>query len=112
MIALIQELHRIKTYHQETLFLAISIADRFLARLTQKSYCSPNLVQLSTISLLMAAKMYEHINPCFDIMIGVLPESLKGMVTRAKLIDLESIIIRTLDFNLQHDGPLPFLERY
>ena len=60
----------------------------------------------------MAAKMMEHINPCFEIMISKLPESLRGMVSRAKLIRLESIIVRTLDFNLLHDGPLPFLERY
>ena len=48
----------------------------------------------------MAAKLLEHINPCFDIMISILPETLRGMVTRTKLIQLESIIIRTLDFNL------------
>ena len=33
-------------------------------------------------------------------------------VSRETLIDLEEQIIRALDFNLQHDGPLPFLERY
>ena len=33
MIALMQELHRIKKYHIETLFLASSIADRFLVKL-------------------------------------------------------------------------------
>ena len=33
MIALMQELHRIKKYHIETLFLASSIADRFLMKL-------------------------------------------------------------------------------
>ena len=100
MVALIQELHRIKKYHIETLFLAVSIADRFLAKLARSKFCAPNLVQLATVSLLMAAKMMEHINPCFDIMISILPDSLRGMVSRAKLIRLESIIVRTLDFNL------------
>ena len=33
MVALIQELHRIKKYHIETLFIAISTADRFLSKL-------------------------------------------------------------------------------
>ena len=33
MVALMQEMHRIKKYHIETLFLACSIADRFLAKL-------------------------------------------------------------------------------
>ena len=36
MIALMQELHRIKKYHIETFFLACSIADRFLAKLCER----------------------------------------------------------------------------
>ena len=44
MVALLQELHRIKKYHVETLFLACSIADRFLAKLVQRRFCAPNLV--------------------------------------------------------------------
>ena len=112
MVALLQELHRIKKYHIETLFLACSIADRFLAKLAKRRFCAPNLVQLATVSLLIAAKLYEHVNPCFDIMISILPDSLRSMVTKSKLIQLEAIIIRTLDFNLQYDGPIPFLERY
>ena len=86
MIALLQELHRVKKYHIETLFLASSIADRFLSKLEQKSYCAPNLVQLATISLLMAAKLTEHINPSFDIMISILPKTLQHMATKNRLI--------------------------
>ena len=44
MVALLQELHRVKKYHIETLFLACSIADRFLTKLAQKNFCAPNLV--------------------------------------------------------------------
>ena len=36
MVALMQELHSIKKYNEETLFLACSIADRFLAKLLEK----------------------------------------------------------------------------
>ena len=36
MIALMQELHRIKKYHIETFFLACSIADRFLSKLGER----------------------------------------------------------------------------
>ena len=36
MIALMQELHRIKKYHIETFFLACSIADRFLVKLCER----------------------------------------------------------------------------
>ena len=46
------------------------------------------------------------------MMIERLPSLLRKQVSRETLIDLEEQIIRALDFNLQHDGPLPFLERY
>ena len=86
MIALLQELHRVKKYHIETLFLASSIADRFLAHLAKRNFCAPNLVQLATICLLIAAKMTEHINPSFDIMISILPQTLQHMVSKNRLI--------------------------
>ena len=112
MVALLQELHRIKKYHIETLFLACSIADRFLAKLAEEKRYAPSLISLATVCLLMAAKLYEHITPSFDIMIGILPSSLKGSISRSKLIKLEKTVIQTLDFNLQYDGPITFLERY
>ena len=34
MITVISEIHRIKSYREETLHLAVSLADRFLALLT------------------------------------------------------------------------------
>lgn len=46
------------------------------------------------------------------MMIERLPNLLRKQVTREQLIALEEQIIRALDFNLQNDGPLPFLERY
>ena len=35
MVTVITEVHRIKSYREETLFLACSLADRYLAKLTQ-----------------------------------------------------------------------------
>lgn len=60
----------------------------------------------------MAAKMYQHMNPCFEMMIDKLPTLLRNQVNRDQLIALEKNIIFALDFDLQQDGPLPFLERY
>ena len=34
------------------------------------------------------------------------------MVSKNRLIQLESIILRSLDFDMQYDGPIPFMERY
>lgn len=92
--------------------MAVSIADRYLTVLATKGLKAPNLIQLSTVSILLAAKMYQHMNPCFDMMIERLPSLLRKQVTRQQLICLEESIIRALDFDLQNDGPLPFLERF
>ena len=86
MVALLQELHKVKKYHIETLFLACSIADRFLSRLAEQKRCAPSLISLATVCLLMAAKLLEHKTPSLDIMIDILPDSLKGSITRTKLI--------------------------
>ena len=58
MISLIQELHRVKGYAEDTFYLAVSIADRYLTVLATKGKKAPNLIQLATISILLAAKMY------------------------------------------------------
>lgn len=58
MILLIQELHKKKEYKVETLHLASSIADRYLCSLVRRQCRElPNLTQLATISMLMAAKL-------------------------------------------------------
>ena len=44
MVLVMQELHRIKKYHIETLFLGCSIADRFLVKLAERRIIAPNLV--------------------------------------------------------------------
>lgn len=82
MISLIQELHRVKGYAEDTFYLAVSIADRYLTVLATKGKKAPNLIQLATISILLAAKMYQHMNPCFDMMIERLPSLLREQVTR------------------------------
>ena len=82
MVSLIQELHRVKCYGEDTFYLAVSIADRYLTILATQGKKAPNLIQLATISLLLAAKMYQHMNPCFDMMIERLPTLLRKQVTR------------------------------
>lgn len=61
---------------------------------------------------MLAEKLLEHEISDFGSMIRILSESLRPMVTRSKLINLESTIIRTLDFDLMIDGPIPFLMRF
>ena len=112
MVSLIQELHRVKEYSEETFYIAVCLADRYLCALAERGQMAPNLIQLGTISLLLAAKLNQHMNPCFEMMIDKLPNLLRKQVNREQLIKLEEKIIRTLDFDLQHNSALPFLERY
>lgn len=58
MIMTIQYLHRKKDgYKPETLHLAGNIADRYLSYLARKGKTAPNMSVLSTIAILMAAKI-------------------------------------------------------
>jgi hypothetical protein len=50
----------------------VSIADRYLFALGDENY--PNLILLATISLLMAAKLDEHLKPNFKRMSGLIEE--------------------------------------
>jgi len=57
MITLIEDLNRLKSYKEETLYLASSLADRFLVSLAVKNSKPPCLIKLSIICTLIAAKL-------------------------------------------------------
>ena len=59
MVLLLEELHNIKNYKVETLYLAVSLADRYLVKLALKKTRAPCLVTLAITCLLMAAKLEE-----------------------------------------------------
>jgi hypothetical protein len=112
MIILIQNLHKAKEYKEETLHLAGSIADRFLASLASKNQEVPDLIALSTICLLLAAKLEQPMSPSFLRMINLLPEDQRQKVTKQKLVALEETIIKELNFQMHYAGPIPYLNRF
>lgn len=57
MVMLIEDLCALKQYKVETLYLAVSIADRYLVNLAVKGSPAPCLITLAVISVLMAAKL-------------------------------------------------------
>ena len=61
MITVIIEVHRIKNYKEETLYLACNLADRYLALLTILQKPSPCLIRLAFVCILMAAKLEEPV---------------------------------------------------
>ena len=101
-----------KEYKIETYFKAIFIVDQYLSKLAQQGRCPPDLIHLGTVSILMAAKLEQPISPSFNRMIKLLPAKNQKETSKQDLIDLESDIVRVLDWNFYSSGPLPFLERF
>jgi len=112
MVGLITDLHRLKDYKVESLHLAISVADRYLASLAARGACCPNLTLLATISVLIAAKLEQPISPSFNRMINLLSEEQKKVVNKSELIRMERMVLRELEFSMHRAGPIPFLERF
>ena len=65
MVQLIEQISHIKEYGEETLFLAVNIADRYLALMAVLHNQTPSLIELAVISIMLAAKMNEHLSPSY-----------------------------------------------
>ena len=109
---LLESLRREKDYKEETLYLATSLVDRFLSALRTADRNYPNLIMIAVIATLMAAKMEQPIQPSMIRMIRLVESNWGVGIDQKDLIDLESDIIKTLDFNLIHTAPTVFIERY
>ena len=59
MVTVIVEIARLKSYKEETLYIATSLADRYLAMLTLLRQESPCLIKLAFVCVLIAAKFEE-----------------------------------------------------
>ena len=57
MVLLIEDLALIKEYKVETLYLAVSLVDRYLVHIAVVSKQAPCLITLSVVCLLIAAKL-------------------------------------------------------
>jgi len=113
MIMTIQYLHKRKDgYKQETMHLAGNIADRYLRSLARAGKKAPNLIELATTALLMAAKIEQPISPSFNRMINLLPENQRGYIKKQDLVDLEELIVFELEFEFHFSSPIVLLERY
>jgi len=101
-----------KEYKEETFFLAVSLADRYLVHIAVLGYESPCLLTLGTTTILMAAKLEQPISPSFSRMVRMVDESFGLKVDKQTLIDLEESVIKVLDFSLYTASPITFIERY
>ncbi len=105
-------MHIKKEYKNETLFVATSIFDRYINSVGASNFPKSQIVCLSTISILLAAKLEQPISPSFTRMISLLTEEEKKLVTKQKLIDLETNILITFGFDFNFPGPIQSMERY
>ena len=82
MVLLIEDLCIIKKYKLETLFLAVSIADRFLASQAIQGKIAPCLISLALTSLLLAAKLEQPVAPSFTRLIRVFAEKYNTLLKK------------------------------
>ena len=75
MVLLIEELNREEKWKEETLYLAVSIADRYLIHLAIKGLRAPCLIVLSVTCLLLAAKIEQPFSPSFRILNKILEKT-------------------------------------
>jgi len=68
------DLHQKKEYKVETLFVAANILDRYIHKVGLANFHKSKMVNLATVSVLMAAKLEQPISPSFSRMIGLLSD--------------------------------------
>eukprot|EP01111_Echinosteliopsis_oligospora_P011435 TRINITY_DN3779_c0_g1_i1.p1 TRINITY_DN3779_c0_g1~~TRINITY_DN3779_c0_g1_i1.p1 ORF type:complete len:463 (+),score=167.02 TRINITY_DN3779_c0_g1_i1:180-1568(+) len=89
----------------ETMFLSVSILDRFL---TLKSVPRNKLQLVGVTAMLLAAKYEEIYAPEVRDFIYISDKA----ITREEILKMERLILSTLDFNLSTPTPLHFLRRF
>ncbi|ORZ37926.1 cyclin-like protein [Catenaria anguillulae PL171] len=98
------EVHKKFEFLPETMFLAVSLLDRFMS-LRQ---CDIGKFQLVGLTCLFIAAKIEEVNPP---QIGTLVYMADNGFAEADMIAAESYILKTLDFDLWAPGPFSFIRR-
>ena len=112
MVYLLEELNEAEGWKQETLFQAISIADRYLNHRAKLGKPAPCLISLAVTSLMIAAKIEQHFTPSFKIMNSILADKHSLTVTKPLFMKIERKILQALEFSFSYEYPIVFLERY
>jgi hypothetical protein len=67
---------------------------------------------LAVTCLLLAAKLEQPIQPSFNRMINMLPDSERKGISRDTLIDLEFQVLVSLEFSFNAPGPMESVDRF
>ena len=111
MILLIERLGENKEYTIDTIFLAISLLDRYLAISEQGKRVSC-LGTIAVSCLLIAAKVEEAIIPSYKNMCNLLTKLQLVTIKPSQICACEKQILIALDFSVRHVASINFLERY
>ena len=100
MITLFQDLVLSKNYKEETLYLAASIADRYLVNLAVRNEQSPCLLELTLVCTLIGAKLEQPLQPSFKRMISLVKTSWELEIDLKDVIQLENRVLNMINFDL------------
>ena len=110
---LIEKLHFLQQYKPETLYLATSIADRFIVNQAIVGNSAPDAVVLAVTCVMLAGKLEQEESPSFNVLSSFMEQSsLRFSIQKKYFIRLETKLVRALEFDMAFTSPLPFLERY
>lgn len=112
MVYLIEEIHSLKGYREQTFYLAVAIADRYLKEVAVRGLSAPKIVPLGMVALLLAAKVNESMIPNFKNMVYLINIRQRNLLSLEDLIGLEREILTRLDFGIHLETPDNFLDRY
>jgi len=99
------DVHKKYKLHQETLFLAIGLVDRFLEK---RSTAKRNLQLVGVTALLIAAKFEELYPPQINDFVYVTDKA----YTKEEVIKMEVSMLSALEFKICRPTAVNFLERY
>lgn len=105
-------LHEKKKYKIETLFVAVSIFDRYLLKTGHWNKSKEEYVLLCVISMVLAGKLEQPMQPCYDRMTQYLSEAERSWATTQELEKLEHDILIRFGFDFNFQGPVQFIERF
>jgi cyclin B len=99
------EVHMKYKLKAETLFLAVSILDRFLPR---KSVSRKRLQLVGVASMLIAAKYEEIYPPKISDLVYICDKA----YTKDEILEMEIVVLTVLEFRLRVPTTVQFLDRY
>ena len=111
MLNLMEKLGEIKEYSIDTFFLAVSLLDRYLAKVPADKRL-PCLGSLAVTCLLIAVKLEEPVTPSYNNMCKLLAKLKVVKIEKRTIQYYENQVLQELDFSIRNVGSIHFLERY